>query len=188
MNDEDLVRDAQKGDKGAFNRLVSKYHSKMINLAGHLIRSEDDAPDVVQEAFIKAFRYLPNFRGDSLFSTWLYRIVTNCAHNWRKAQSIRVTQDLDSKEADSYGLISDPETPEQQAISSEVQALVMAAFDKIPKELRSALVLRELEGLDYEEIAVRLKCPVGTVRSRIFRGRMAFEEVFGDKSPFRRIE
>ncbi|HEY6897697.1 MAG TPA: RNA polymerase sigma factor RpoE [Rhodocyclaceae bacterium] len=176
--DQLLVERVQAGDKQAFGLLVAKYQRKLLRLVSRLVRDSAEAEDVVQEAFIKAYRALPNFRGDSAFYTWLYRIGVNAAKNWLVSNGRRVPTrtDVDSEEAEGYAeadLLRDGDTPDRVLLSKQIAATVNAAMDRLPEELRTAIALREIDGLSYEEIAEVMACPIGTVRSRIFRAREA---------------
>ncbi|HEV2267962.1 MAG TPA: RNA polymerase sigma factor RpoE, partial [Steroidobacteraceae bacterium] len=175
-SDLSLVRRVQRGDKGAFDALVLKYQHKLVKLVMRYVRNPAEAEDIAQEAFIKAYRALPQFRGDSAFYTWLYRIAINTAKNAVVSRDRSpVEYDLDRSNTDeSYdmqGRMKDSETPEGLVLTDEIRSTVNAAIDSLPEDLRTAIVLRELEGLSYEEIAAAMACPVGTVRSRIFRAR-----------------
>jgi RNA polymerase sigma-70 factor (ECF subfamily) len=179
--DQALVERAQKGDKQAFGLLVSKYQRKLGRLLSRLIRDPAEVEDVTQEAFIKAYRALPSFRGDSAFYTWLYRIGVNTAKNYLVSQGRRAptTTEFDSEEAETFEegeQLRDINTPEHVLLSKQIGATVTAAMEALPEELRTAIMLREIEGLAYEEIAVIMDCPIGTVRSRIFRAREAVAE------------
>ena len=174
--DQDLVERVQGGDKRAFDLLVRKYQHRVVKLVMRYLRDPADAEDVTQEAFIKAYRALPQFRGESAFYTWLYRIAINTAKNAAVARSRSpVEYDLDLQNSDeSYELqarMADHDTPEALALAEEIRLVVEAAIDSLPEELRTAIVLRELDGQSYEAIAATMACPVGTVRSRIFRAR-----------------
>jgi RNA polymerase sigma-70 factor, ECF subfamily len=174
------VRRVQRGDKGAFDALVLKYQHKLVKLVMRYVRNPAEAEDIAQEAFIKAYRALPQFRGDSAFYTWLYRIAINTAKNAVVSRDRNpVEYDLDRSNTDeSYdmqGRMKDSETPEGLVLTDEIRSTVNAAIDALPDDLRTAIVLRELEGLSYEEIAAAMACPVGTVRSRIFRAREAID-------------
>ena len=179
-SDLSLVRRVQRGDKGAFDLLVRKYQHKVVKLVMRYMRDPADAEDVAQEAFIKAYRALPQFRGDSAFYTWLYRIAINTAKNAivsRDRSPVEYDLDLQNPE-DSYdvhGRLADAETPEGLLLTEEIRTIVNRAIEALPEDLRTAIVLRELEGLSYEEIASAMECPVGTVRSRIFRAREAID-------------
>ena len=179
-SDLSLVQLAQRGDTGAFDALVRRYQHKVVKLVMRYVRDSAEAEDIAQEAFIKAYRALPRFRGDSAFYTWLYRIATNTAKNTLAARGRSpIEYDLDGPDgAGSYevqGRMKDSATPEALALTEEIRETVTAAIDSLPEDLRTAIQLRELEGLSYEEIAERMKCPVGTVRSRIFRAREAID-------------
>src|SRR6185437_14538055 len=180
VSDLSLVRRVQRGDKGAFDALVLKYQHKLVKLVMRYVRNPAEAEDIAQEAFIKAYRALPQFRGDSAFYTWLYRIAINTAKNAVVSRDRSpIEYDLDRNNTDeSYdmqGRMKDPETPEGLVLTDEIRSTVNAAIDALPEDLRTAIVLRELEGLSYEEIAAAMDCPVGTVRSRIFRAREAID-------------
>lgn len=178
--DEQLVARAQSGDKRAFELLVRKYQYKIIQLVSRLV-GDGDAPDVAQETFIKAYRALKGFQGNSAFYTWLYRIGINTAKNHLVSRSRRpADQDIDIADAELYGHtehLSDVETPEAQLLTEEIKTKVAEAIAKLPADLRKAITLRELDGLSYEEIAEIMECPIGTVRSRIFRAREAIDAV-----------
>jgi RNA polymerase sigma-70 factor (ECF subfamily) len=176
--DQQLVERAQRGDKQAFDLLVSKYQRKLGRLLSRFIRDPAEVEDVAQEAFIKAYRALPSFRGDSAFYTWLYRIGINTAKNYLVAMGRRAptVTEFDSDEAESFEdgeHLRDINTPESMLLSKEIGATVNAAMEDLPDDLRTAITLREIEGLSYEEIASIMNCPIGTVRSRIFRAREA---------------
>jgi RNA polymerase sigma-70 factor (ECF subfamily) len=175
-----LVRRVQSGDKRAFDVLVLRYQGKVLKLVMRYVRDAMEAEDVAQEAFIKAYRALPGFRGDSAFYTWLYRIVINTAKNTLVSAKRRpLDYSLDAADSEQSGLLSrltDGETPEQLLLSDEIRRTVEAVMSELPDELRTAIVLRELDGLSYEEIATAMDCPVGTVRSRIFRAREAIDK------------
>ena len=176
--DQQLVERAQGGDKQAFDLLVSKYQRKLGRLLSRFIRDPGEVEDVAQEAFIKAYRALPSFRGDSAFYTWLYRIGINTAKNYLVAMGRRAptTTEFDADEAESFedgDQLRDINTPESVLASKEIAATVQKAMEELPDELRTAIELREIEGLSYEEIASIMNCPIGTVRSRIFRAREA---------------
>ena len=178
--DEQLVARAQNGDKRAFDVLVRKYQHKIVQLVERLV-GDADGPDVAQEAFIKAYRALRSFRGQSAFYTWLYRIAINTAKNFLVARKRRpASQDIDVADAELYGhtsQMSDVDTPEALALSGEIKEKVTEAIQRLPADLRQAITLRELEGLSYDEIAEAMNCPIGTVRSRIFRARAAIDDV-----------
>ena len=176
-----LVKRVQRGDKSAFDLLVRKYQHKVVKLVLRYVRNPAEAEDIAQEAFIKAYRALPQFRGDSAFYTWMYRIAINTAKNSlasRDRSPIRYDLDLTDPE-ESHGVqakLQDPDTPEGMALTEEIRGIVNSAIDALPEELKTAIVLRELDGLSYEEIAAAMECPVGTVRSRIFRAREAIDK------------
>jgi RNA polymerase sigma-70 factor (ECF subfamily) len=179
--DQALVERAQRGDKEAFGLLVSKYQRKLGRLLSRLIRDPAEVEDVTQEAFIKAYRALSSFRGDSAFYTWLYRIGVNTAKNYLVSQGRRAptTTEFGSEEAESFEdgeQLRDINTPERVMMSKQIGDTVNAAMEALPEELRTAIMLRELEGLSYEEIARVMDCPIGTVRSRIFRARESVAE------------
>ena len=179
--DQLLVERAQRGDKRAFELLVEKYQRKLARLVGRLVRDPAEAEDVTQEAFVKAYRALPSFRGDSAFYTWLYRIGINTAKNYLVAMGRRAptSTEVDAEEAEGYesaDQLRDINTPESLLLSKEIATTVNKAIESLPEELRSAIQLRELEGMSYEEIAKLMDCPIGTVRSRIFRAREAIAE------------
>lgn len=176
--DQQLVERVQRGDKRAFDLLVTKYQRKLGRLLSRFIRDPSEVEDVTQEAFIKAYRALPNFRGDSAFYTWLYRIGINTAKNHLVAMGRRAptSTEMDAEEAENLEAgdqLRDLNTPENQMMSRQVGDTVNQTLQELPEELRTALTLREIEGLSYEEIATAMQCPVGTVRSRIFRAREA---------------
>jgi len=178
--DEQLVARAQAGDTAAFELLVRKYQQKAIQLVSRLV-GEADAPDVAQEAFIKAYRALSGFRGQSAFYTWLYRIAINSAKNHLVSRARRPAgQDIDIAEAELYGhtgQLADLDTPESALLAQEIKDKVTTVISRLPADLRQAIVLRELDGLSYEEIAEVMRCPIGTVRSRIFRARESIDAV-----------
>ena len=179
--DQLLVERAQAGDKHAFELLVAKYQRKLARLLSRFIRDAAEVDDVAQEAFIKAYRALPSFRGDSAFYTWLYRIGINTAKNYLVAQGRRAptSTEFDAQEAESFedaDQLRDINTPESLLQSKQIGETINAAMDGLPDELRSAIVLREIDGLSYEEIAEAMSRPIGTVRSRIFRAREAVAE------------
>jgi RNA polymerase sigma-70 factor (ECF subfamily) len=182
-SDKKLVERVQKGDKGAFDLLVLKYQHKIVNLVMRYVRDPDLALDIAQEAFIKAYRALPRFRGDSAFYTWMYRIAVNTAKNHLAAQRRRpmdVELDLqDPEQYDMHAKLKETDTPEGITLSNELKETVERAIAALPEDLRTAIVLRELEGMSYEEIAETMECPVGTVRSRIFRARDAIGKKVG---------
>ncbi|WP_323977080.1 RNA polymerase sigma factor RpoE [Aeromonas dhakensis] len=178
--DEQLVERVQRGDKNAFNLLVKKYQHKVVNLVARYVNNSGDVPDVAQEAFIKAYRALPTFRGESAFYTWLYRIAVNTAKNYLTSQGRRPpSSDVEAEEAEYYGggeALQEVATPENLTLTDEIKRTVFSAIEALPEDLRTAITLRELEGLSYEEIAEIMDCPVGTVRSRIFRAREAIDK------------
>ncbi len=174
--DQQLVERAQRGDKHAFELLVAKYQRRLGRLISRFVRNAAEAEDVTQEAFIKAYRALPAFRGDSAFYTWLYRIGINTAKNHLLAQGRRAptSTPFDTEEAEDFedaALLHEVATPENELMSKQVVAVVNESLQQLPEDLRTALTLREIEGLSYEEIAAVMNCPIGTVRSRIFRAR-----------------
>lgn len=174
-SDEELVRRVQSGDKGAFDILVRKYQHKIVNLVSRYVREQATALDISQEAFIKAYRAIGNFRGDSAFYTWIYRIAINTAKNYLVAEGRRPPgSGVDIQDAEQIGgetMLREIATPEHELLSEEIRETVQRAIAGLPEDLRTAIVLRELEGLSYEEIAEAMDCPIGTVRSRIFRAR-----------------
>ena len=176
--DQQLVERAQRGDKRAFELLVIKYQRKLGRLLSRMVRDPGEVEDVTQEAFIKAYRALPNFRGESAFYTWLYRIAINTAKNYLVALGRRAptTTEFDNEDAESFDdaeSLRDTATPENLLMGREVATAVNRAVEALPEDLRTAITLREIEGLSYEEIAGVMNCPIGTVRSRIFRAREA---------------
>ncbi|MDB4261121.1 RNA polymerase sigma factor RpoE [Porticoccaceae bacterium] len=177
--DQQLVVRVQKGDKRAFDLLVLKYQYKVHAIVARFIRDSDDVRDVVQEAFIKAYRALPKFRGDSQFYTWLYRIAVNTAKNYLVARSRRPpSSDVDLDDAEYYSgsdQLKDHSSPENQLFRDQLEVAINQAIVELPEDLRTAVTLREYEGLSYEDIAAVMDCPVGTIRSRIFRGREAID-------------
>lgn len=179
-DDQRLVERVQRGEKIAFDLLVLKYQHKIVKLIMRYVRDPTEALDVSQEAFLKAYRALPKFRGDSAFYTWLYRIAVNTAKNHIVAMNRRpIEYDLDLQESDGYELnvkLRNEDSPEKIAQSDELRETVQAAIDSLPDELRHAILLREIDGLSYEEIAQEMACPVGTVRSRIFRARESIDK------------
>ena len=177
--DQKLVQRAQRGDLRAFDLLVLKYQGRISALVSRYISDPGEVEDVTQEAFIKAYRALERFRGDSAFYTWLYRIAANAAKNHLVAKGRRPRSDASIEDAeafDEFASSSDSGSPEAIAMGDELVGVVDAAMQALPEELRAALTLRELEGLSYDDIAEVLGCPVGTVRSRIFRAREAIDE------------
>ena len=175
--DRELVRRVQNGEKDAFDVLVLKYQHKLLKLISRYVRDSSEALDVAQESFLKAYRALPNFRGESAFYTWLYRIAINTAKNHLVSESRRPpVSDVDAVDAEQLNGASDLKeyaTPERLLLKEEIQNTVAAAIGDLPEDLKTAITLRELEGLSYEEIAEAMDCPIGTVRSRIFRAREA---------------
>jgi RNA polymerase sigma-70 factor (ECF subfamily) len=176
--DDKLVKRAKKGDSRAFDLLVLKYQGRVAQLISRYLNNAAEVEDVTQEAFIKAYRALPNFRGDSAFYTWLYRIAANAAKNHLVALGRRPTSDMaldDSETFDVPGRLKDHQSPDEVIMGQELEVLISRTIEELPVELRAALTLREFEGLSYEEIADVLECPIGTVRSRIFRAREAID-------------
>lgn len=179
--DQILVERVQRGDKQAFGLLVSKYQRKLVRLLSRLVRDPAEVEDVAQETFIKAYRALPSFRGESAFYTWLYRIGINAAKNYLAARGRRAptVAEFDSEEAERFDdgeQLRDQNSPERILMSKQIADTVNAAMDKLPEDLRNAISLREIDGMSYEEIAEIMDCPIGTVRSRIFRAREAIAE------------
>ena len=178
--DQALVEKVQRGDKNAYNLLVTKYQHKVSNLVSRYVKNQSDVPDIVQEAFIKAYRALPNFRGDSAFYTWLYRIAVNCAKNHMVASGRKPPgSDIEIEDAEIYDAgdaLRENASPEKLLLTKEIKKVVFNTIEQLPDDLRTAINLRELEGLSYEEIAAIMECPVGTVRSRIFRARDAVDK------------
>ncbi len=178
--DQTLVERVQAGDTRAFDLLVQKYQSRIAKLIARFVRNPADVQDVAQEAFIKAYRALPNFRGESAFYTWLYRIAINTAKNHlvaagRKSPSYAVdVQEVEKYDASEW--LKEYATPERELLADEIEATVKSALEVLPPDLREAITLREIEGLSYEDIAAVMDCPIGTVRSRIFRAREAIDE------------
>jgi RNA polymerase sigma-70 factor, ECF subfamily len=177
--DQMLVARVQRGDKAAFDLLVRKYQHKIIKLVSRYVHDSSEALDVAQEAFIKAYRAIPGFRGESAFYTWLYRIAINTAKNFLVAEGRRpMDHSVNLQDPEQYELqahIKDMDTPERLLLTQEIQNTVENAIRELPEDLRTAIVLREIEGLSYEDIAQAMSCPVGTVRSRIFRAREAID-------------
>lgn len=176
--DQQLVERAQRGDTRAFDLLVLKYQGRIAALVSRYISNSSEVEDVAQEAFIKAFRALPKFRGESAFYTWLYRIAANAAKNHLVARGRRPSADADVEDAEYFeeaAMLRDAESPEETLFGNELADVVRSALNGLPDELRVALTLREFDGLSYEEIAEVMECPVGTVRSRIFRARDAVD-------------
>jgi RNA polymerase sigma-70 factor (ECF subfamily) len=179
LSDLELVRRAQRGERGAFDLLVLRYQHKVIKLVARLLRDPTEAEDVAQEAFVKAYRALGSFRGDSAFYTWLYRIAVNTARNTMASRQRRpLAYEAELSETEQSAVESrmrHNDTPEASTLSDEIHATVNRAVAELPEDLRTAIILREVEGLSYEEIAAAMDCPVGTVRSRIFRAREAID-------------
>ena len=177
--DAQLVKRVQKGDKKAFDLLVLKYQQRIIKLVSRYVRDPTDSLDVAQDAFLKAYRALPNFRGDSAFYTWLYRIAINTAKNYLVTQSRRPMESenfrLEGEQVELESMLKDLATPESLLITEEIKETIAEAIEQLPDDLRTAINLREIEGLSYEEIADVMTCPIGTVRSRIFRAREAID-------------
>jgi len=177
--DQQLVERVQQGDKRAFDLLVLKYQHKIFGLISRYIKDSDEVQDVAQEAFVKAYRALPKFRGDSAFYTWLYRIAINTAKNYLVARNRRPPgSDVDVADAEYFegpSALKEVETPENRLYGEELKNVVQDAIKSLPEDLRAALTLREFDGLSYEDIAAVMDCPVGTVRSRIFRAREAVD-------------
>lgn len=179
--DADLVDRVQRGDKRAFDLLVLKYQRRIMRLLARMVRDAGEVEDVAQETFIKAYRALPQFRGDSAFYTWLYRIAINTARNWQVSSNRRpsLINSYEGEEGETFNPIdnlTDIDTPESEMVSRQVVEAVNTAISALPEELRTAIVLREIEGMSYEDIAETMGCPIGTVRSRIFRAREAIAE------------
>lgn len=177
--DQALVERVQSGDKKAFDLLVLKYQQRIMKVLSRYVRDPSEVQDLAQEAFIKAYRALPNFRGDSAFYTWLYRIAINTAKNFIVAQGRRPpNDDIEATEAEQYdgeSALKDYASPERETLRDEIRETVFKAIDELPEDLKTAITLRELEGMSYEEIAEAMDCPIGTVRSRIFRAREAID-------------
>ena len=177
--DLELVRRVQRGDSAAFDLLVRKYQHRIIALIGRYIHDWSECQDVAQDTFMRAYRALGNFRGDAQFYTWLHRIAVNTAKNHLVAHNRRPpTDDVDASDAEHYDTgrrLRDTDTPERELMRQELERTVMKAVDALPEELRTAITLREVEGMSYEEIARKMDCPIGTVRSRIFRAREAID-------------
>ncbi|MFC0444712.1 RNA polymerase sigma factor RpoE [Pseudidiomarina halophila] len=177
--DKALVLRVQQGDQQAFDLLVKKYQHKVMSLISRYVKQAADVPDVAQEAFIKAYRAIGNFRGESAFYTWLYRIAVNTAKNYLVSQGRKPpASDVDAEDADYYegaGALRDSASPESLLLTDEIRDVVMRTIEALPEDLRRAITLREIEGLGYEEIAIEMDCPIGTVRSRIFRAREAID-------------
>jgi len=180
MTDTELVARVQHGDKSAFDLLVLKYQHRIVKLVGRYVREPADALDVTQDAFLKAYRALPNFRGESAFYTWLYRIAINTAKNHlvaaaRRPSDVDLGSNEDGEQFEIEDMQSTLETPERLLLTEEIRQTVIDAIGKLPDDLRTAIMLREVDGMSYEEIATVMDCPIGTVRSRIFRAREAVD-------------
>ena len=179
VTDQALVERVQQGDKKAFDLLVLKYQHRIMKVLSRYMYDQHEVQDLAQEAFIKAYRALPNFRGDSAFYTWLYRIAINTAKNHLVAQGRRPPSgDIDAADAEQYegeSALKEYASPERELLTDEIQKVVAMAIDELPDDLKTAITLRELEGMSYEEIADAMDCPIGTVRSRIFRAREAID-------------
>lgn len=180
LTDKELVARVQQGDKRAFDLLVRKYQHKIINLISRYVHDQAEVLDVSQEAFLKAYRAIGKFRGDSAFYTWMYRIAVNTAKNYLVSQGRRAPESgIDPEEAEQFSgesRLKEYATPENQVLTEEIERTVNRAIESLPDDLKSAITLRELEGLSYEEIAQVMDCPIGTVRSRIFRAREAIDK------------
>jgi RNA polymerase sigma-70 factor (ECF subfamily) len=178
--DQELVERVQRGDKSAFDLLVRRYQHKIVNLVSRYVYDHAEAADVTQEAFIKAYRAIGDFRGDSAFYTWLYRIAINTAKNYLVSMGRRPPgTDIDAEDAvqiESGSALRVISTPERALLTAEIAQTVQRAMEELPEDLRTAITLREIEGLSYEEIAQAMECPIGTVRSRIFRAREAIDK------------
>jgi len=178
--DQDLVTRVQAGDKRAFDLLVLKYQNRIVKLASRFVHDPMEAQDVMQEAFIKAYRAIGSFRGDSAFYTWLYRITSNVAKNYLVSQKRRPpATGVDAMEAEQYAVdtrLKEKETPENLVVTEELKAVIFKSIEALPDDLKEAITLREIECMSYEDIAIIMDCPVGTVRSRIFRARDAIDQ------------
>jgi RNA polymerase sigma-70 factor, ECF subfamily len=178
--DRQLVERVQGGDKAAFDLLVRKYQHKLLSVIGRYVSNWSDAQDVAQDTFVRAYRAIGSFRGDSAFYTWLYKIATNTSKNWLVSQGRRPpSEDIDVDDAvlfDGDSRLKDRDTPERELMRQQVEQIVYRTVEALPEELRTAITLREVDGLSYEEIAQTMKCPIGTVRSRIFRAREAVDQ------------
>jgi len=181
--DKELVLRVQQGDKTAFDLLVLKYQHRIIQLVNRYVKDPSEAQDVAQEAFIKAYKALANFRGDSAFYTWLYRIAINTAKNYLVSRSRRRSdyqvEVQDAEQVENAPQLKGMDTPEFLLMNDEIVSVIELAIEKLPEDMKMAIMLREFEGLSYEEIAQAMECPVGTVRSRIFRAREAIDEKLG---------
>lgn len=177
--DLDLVRKAQAGDKAAFDLLVRKYQNKIISLVSRYLGQNGDVQDVAQDAFIKAYTALPGFRGEAAFYTWLYRIAVNSAKNYLMARGRRpAAVDVDAEEAEYFensDALKESASPERLALTEEIKTVIFDTIEQLPEELKVAIQLREIDGMSYEEISAAMECPIGTVRSRIFRAREAID-------------
>ncbi len=180
LTDMELVKRVQQGEKAAFDLLVLKYQHRIVKLVSRYVREPTDALDITQETFLKAYRALGNFRGDSAFYTWIYRIAINTAKNYLVSLSRRPPEvDLDARDGDSIdleGLQRSLDTPERLLLTEEIRETILDAINKLPDDLREAITLREVDGMSYDEIATVMDCPIGTVRSRIFRARDAIDQ------------
>jgi len=178
--DEDLVQRVQQGDKSAFDLLVIKYQHRIVHLVNRYVKDPFEAQDVAQDSFIKAYRAIGDFRGESAFYTWLYRIAINTAKNYllsRSRRSFDYEIDVqDAEQVENAAQLKDMDTPENLLMNEQIVLVIKAAIEKLPEEMRIAITLREFEGMSYEEIAEAMDCPIGTVRSRIFRAREAIDE------------
>jgi RNA polymerase sigma-70 factor, ECF subfamily len=178
--DQDLVQKVQQGDKAAFDLLVIKYQHKIVHLVNRYVKDPSEAQDVAQDTFIKAYRALGDFRGDSAFYTWLYRIAINTAKNYLLSRSRRhfdyEIDVQDAEQVENAPQLKEIETPEHLLMNEQIISVIKSAIEKLPEEMRIAITLREFEGMSYEEIAEAMDCPIGTVRSRIFRAREAIDE------------
>ncbi|ORU92959.1 MAG: RNA polymerase sigma factor RpoE [Cycloclasticus sp. symbiont of Poecilosclerida sp. N] len=180
-DDQLLIEMIKEGNKKAFDKLVIKYQQRIIQLVARYVKDTSEAQDVAQEAFIKAYKALPNFRGESAFYTWLYRIAVNTAKNYLVSRARRLSDyEVDVSDAENYEgafRLRESDTPEHLLLSEEIRQTIQQAIASLPEELKKAICYREFEGLSYEQIAVEMDCPVGTVRSRIFRAREAVDKV-----------
>ncbi|WP_347986830.1 RNA polymerase sigma factor RpoE [Methylomonas sp. AM2-LC] len=178
--DQDLVRRVQQGDKSAFDLLVIKYQHRIVHLVNRYVKDPHEAQDVAQDTFIKAYRALADFRGESAFYTWLYRIAINTAKNYLLSRTRRHSEfELEMQDAEQVEnalQLKDMHTPEDQLMNEQIVEVIKLAIENLPEEMRIAITLREFEGMSYEEIAEAMDCPIGTVRSRIFRAREAIDE------------
>lgn len=177
--DTELVERVQRGDKKAFDLLVLKYQHRIVKLVSRYVKEPSDALDIAQDAFLKAYRALPRFRGDSAFYTWMYRIAINTAKNYLASHARRPREvemnSLDGEQTEAEIALKDEGTPEHLLLRDEIQQTIVRTIEQLPEDLRTAITLRELEGMSYEEIAEAMDCPIGTVRSRIFRARAAID-------------